>query len=196
MIPSLIIFASGGGSNAIAIHQHSLSSNAYQIACIISNKPDAAVLQYAAAQNIPSIVIDKKTFTDPLFLNTLAPFNASMLVLAGFLWKIPAYLIQAFPQQILNIHPSLLPMYGGKGMYGKYVHEAVLANGELQSGITIHVVNEEYDKGKILLQKSVGVSSDDTTESLAKKVLALEHAWYHVVIEEQLQTIKHPADQR
>jgi phosphoribosylglycinamide formyltransferase 1 len=161
----------------------------------VCNKPEAAVLQYAEAQNIPSIIIDKKTFNDPQFLQTLAPYNASMLVLAGFLWKIPSYLIDAFPQHIVNIHPSLLPMYGGEGMYGKHVHKAVLANGELQSGITIHVVNEEYDKGKILLQKSVGVSSDDTVESLAKKVLALEHAWYHVVIEEQLKAMKHPVNE-
>ena len=180
MIPAIILFASGTGSNAIAIHQHALVTQQFTVACIVSNKADAGILTYAQQHNIPTIIITKTNFNNTAFLQTIAPYNAKLLVLAGFLWLVPSYLIQAYT--IVNIHPSLLPKYGGAGMYGHFVHEAVVANGELQSGITIHLVNEQYDKGKILLQKSVAIQADDDAIAVAKKVLALEHNWYKIVI--------------
>jgi phosphoribosylglycinamide formyltransferase-1 len=122
-----------------------------------------------------------------LFLDTIDYFKPDLIVLAGFLWKIPLYLIKAYPQKIINIHPALLPKYGGKGMYGHFVHEAVLSNKEKESGISIHFVNEAYDEGTILLQKSIGINENDTAQSIADKVLTLEHQWYPKVIESLLE---------
>jgi phosphoribosylglycinamide formyltransferase 1 len=184
MNKAIIIFASGEGSNAIAIHQHALASKQYIVACIVSNKKEAGVLQYAALHHIPTIIINKKTFNDITFLESLACYNADLLVLAGFLWLVPSYLIAAYP--IVNIHPALLPKYGGAGMYGHYVHEAVVAAKETESGITIHLVNEHYDKGKVLLQKKINVLPKDTANDVAQKVLVLEHQWYKIVIENLL----------
>jgi phosphoribosylglycinamide formyltransferase 1 len=182
MIPSIIIFASGGGSNAIAIHEYAVQNNCYKIACIICNKPDAGILQYAIKHNIPTHIITKASFADNSFLQTIAPYNATLLVLAGFLWLIPPYLIAAYPDAIVNIHPSLLPKYGGAGMYGMRVHEAVVANGETESGITIHVVNEEYDKGKKLFQVATQIEPNDTAQDVAQKVLTCEHLYYKIII--------------
>jgi phosphoribosylglycinamide formyltransferase 1 len=185
MQPAIIIFASGTGSNAIAIHQHAMATQQFTIACIVSNKADAGILQYALQRNIPTIIISKQQFNSTDFLSQLQPYSAKLLVLAGFLWLVPSYLIQAYT--IVNIHPSLLPKYGGAGMYGQHVHEAVVANRELQTGITVHLVNEQYDDGKILLQKSVRIEADDDASIVAKKVLALEHDWYKIVISNLLE---------
>jgi phosphoribosylglycinamide formyltransferase 1 len=182
MIPSIIIFASGGGSNAIAIHEYAVQNNCYKIACIISNKPDAGILQYASTHGIPTHIISKASFADESFLQVLQPYNATLLVLAGFLWLIPQYLITAYPDAIVNIHPSLLPKYGGAGMYGMRVHEAVVANAETESGITIHLVNEEYDKGKKLFQVSTAIEPTDTPQDVAIKVLSCEHLYYKLII--------------
>ena len=130
----------------------------------------------------------KQIFNEEVFIDTLESYKPDLLVLAGFLWKIPDYMIMAFPNKIINIHPALLPKYGGKGMYGHFVHEAVIANHEKESGITIHFVNEHYDEGTVLLQKSIPVSIDDVPEELAKKVLKLEHEWYAKVIESLLKS--------
>jgi phosphoribosylglycinamide formyltransferase-1 len=180
---TILLFASGGGSNVKAILDYFKDKPSFHFPLIITNKKNAGVIDIAAAHGIDVLLIDKIVFDSPVFLDTLELYKPSLLVLGGFLWKIPDYLIKAFPNRIVNIHPSLLPQHGGKGMYGHHVHEAVLAQGDSESGITIHLVNEQYDKGTILLQKKVPVTSDDTPSSLAAKVLVLEHAWYSKVIE-------------
>ena len=129
------------------------------------------------------LLINKSVFQSDVFIDTIDYYQPNLLVLAGFLWKIPDYLIQGYPNKIINIHPSLLPKYGGKGMYGHHVHTAVVANNETESGITIHIVNEYYDEGVILMQKTVTVDIDETPQTLAAKVLKLEHAWYAKVID-------------
>jgi phosphoribosylglycinamide formyltransferase 1 len=189
MVPSIIIFASGGGSNAIAIHQYAIENNGYKVACIISNKPDAGILQYASQQNIPTHIITKASFADASFLQTIQKYNATLIVLAGFLWLIPPYLLQAYPNAIVNIHPSLLPKYGGAGMYGMRVHEAVVANSETESGITIHVVNEEYDKGRKLFQVATPIAPTDSAQDVASKVLSMEHIYYKHIIQLRLDEI-------
>jgi len=142
-------------------------------------------LQIAEKENIPFLVIEKeKFFSGDSYLNELTTRKIGFIVLAGFLWKIPEALIRAFPKRIINIHPALLPRYGGKGMYGSYVHEAVIGAQEKESGITIHYVDEHYDNGDIILQVTCPVLEDDTPESLARRIHALEHANYPVVIEE------------
>jgi phosphoribosylglycinamide formyltransferase-1 len=189
MNPSIILFASGNGSNAITIHQKGIATNTYKVTCIVCNNPKAGILQYAAMHNIPVEMITKKQFSEPAFLQIVQAYHASLLVLAGFLWMVPSYLIQAFENRIINIHPSLLPKYGGAGMYGMHVHEAVVAHKEAESGITIHLVNEEYDKGEILLQKKVDILPSDAASDVAKKVLALEHQWYWQVVVSQLEKL-------
>lgn len=151
---NIVILASGTGSNAQKIINHFRSSSFAHIALIVSNKPDAGVLQIARQENIPTDLIDRQSFyhTDD-FLLRLKALPADLIVLAGFLWKVPDNLLQAFPNQIINIHPALLPLYGGKGMYGMKVHQAVLAARDKESGITIHYTNEVYDEGEVILQK-------------------------------------------
>ncbi len=172
---NIVIFASGAGSNAQSIIDFFRGSEEVAIALIVSNKAQAGVLKIAQTEEIDSLLIDKKVINNESFLEILSDCKTDLIVLAGFLWKIPDYLIKAYENKIVNIHPSLLPKYGGKGMYGSHVHKAVIQNKEKESGITIHLVNEEYDKGKILLQEKVAVTQDDTTDSLAQKIHKLEH---------------------
>jgi phosphoribosylglycinamide formyltransferase-1 len=174
----IAVFASGAGSNAQKIIDYSLAMKncPFAVALILSNKPDAGVLKIAAAHNIPSLIIEKeKFFRGNAYTDELKAAGIDLIVLAGFLWKIPVSLISAFPQMIINIHPALLPKYGGKGMYGHFVHEAVIANKEKESGITIHYVDEMYDHGGIILQARCEVTDEDTPETLAKKIQQLEH---------------------
>jgi phosphoribosylglycinamide formyltransferase-1 len=180
---SLIIFASGKGSNAEAIIDYFKKTKQAVISLIVSNKVDAGVLDIARREHIPFLIIDKNSFKETLFLNQLQSYNPSLIVLAGFLWKLPASLIEAYPQRIINIHPALLPGYGGKGMYGNFVHEAVLAANEQESGITIHYVNEVYDSGNIILQARCLVNKNDSSSSLANKIHKLEHFFYPKTIE-------------
>lgn len=180
---NIVIFASGAGSNAQAIIDYFRENNQVNIALIVSNKSQAGVLNIAQNEEIDSVIIDKKIINDEKFLNILKDYKTDLIVLAGFLWKIPDYLISAFANRIVNIHPSLLPKYGGKGMYGAHVHQAVIENKETESGITIHLVNEEYDKGKILLQEKVNVEPNDTPDSLAEKIHKLEHKHFANTIE-------------
>jgi phosphoribosylglycinamide formyltransferase-1 len=182
MVKNVILFASGNGSNVAAILSHCKHIPDIHFPVIVTNNPKAGVIQLAKENGIDVLLINKAIFDSAVFLDTLERYKPSLLVLAGFLWRVPAYLIEAFPKQIINIHPALLPKYGGKGMYGHHVHEAVIANAEKQSGITIHMVNEEYDEGTILLQKTVDIAPTDTAQTLASKVLALEHEWYVQVI--------------
>lgn len=180
---SLIIFASGSGSNAAAIINHFKQTGNAQVQLIVCNKPDAGVIDIAQQHQIPYIIIDKETFYDNAFTNTLSSYGTDLIVLAGFLWKIPDNIIKAFPNKIVNIHPSLLPQYGGKGMFGKHVHEAVIAGGAQESGITIHMVNEHYDEGAHIVQAHCSVDKEDTAISLAHKIHQLEHYFFPRTIE-------------
>jgi formyltetrahydrofolate-dependent phosphoribosylglycinamide formyltransferase len=188
---NIAIFASGAGSNAQRIIEHFRNSPVARIALIVCNKKKAGVLQIAEKENIPSLVIEKeKFFSGNGYLDELASVKIGFIVLAGFLWKIPDALIRAFPKRIINIHPALLPGYGGKGMYGEHVHEAVIGAGEKESGITIHYVDEHYDNGDIILQVKCPVLDDDTPGSLAHRIHALEHANYPVVIEDLVRRLR------
>ena len=181
----LAIFASGTGSNAQKIIDHFRNHPVIKIAMIVCNKPEAGVLKIAAKENIRSLIIEKeKFFRGNGYVDELKQNKIDWIILAGFLWKIPDLLINAFPGKIINIHPALLPKYGGKGMYGQKVHEAVLANHEKESGITIHYVDNLYDHGKIIVQAKCPVLPDDTAENLAQKVHVLEYEYYPVTIEQ------------
>jgi phosphoribosylglycinamide formyltransferase-1 len=180
---SLILFASGKGSNARAVIRHFERTGTARVCMIVCNNPTAGVLDIAAEHNIPSRVIDRQTLNDAAFVAELQQLQPDLLVLAGFLWKMPDGLVAAFNNAIINIHPALLPRYGGKGMYGKHVHAAVLAAGDTESGITIHYVNEHYDEGNHILQAHCPVLPGDTPETLAGRVAALEHCYFPVTIE-------------
>ncbi len=179
----IAIFASGTGSNALKIIDHFRNHSSISIALVASNKPGAGVLDIAERKNIPSLIIEKERFfRGDGYVSELKRRNIQWIILAGFLWKIPTSLIQAFPGKIINIHPALLPKYGGKGMYGHFVHEAVIEAKEKESGITIHYVDEEFDHGKHILQLTCPVEDTDTPETLAKKIQVLEHKHYPEVI--------------
>ena len=180
----IAIFASGAGSNAAKIIEYFSTRNTIEVAVIVCNKPDAGVLKIAADHDIPTILIGKETFfRGDAYVAELKSLNIDFIVLAGFLWKIPQQLIAAYPNKMINIHPALLPKYGGKGMYGHFVHEAVVAAGEKESGITIHYVNEHYDEGATIFQSSFPVLPSDTPEDVAKKGQVLEHRDFPQVIE-------------
>ncbi len=184
---NIALFASGNGSNVQRIAEYFANSKTIKISLIISNKSDAYVLERAKNLGIDSLLIDRNMFYETDFvIKTLQNLHIDLIVLAGFLWLIPENLIDAFPEKIINIHPALLPKYGGKGMYGMHVHKAVVTNKELCSGITIHYVNSEYDEGAIILQEKCELSANDTPETVAGKVHALEYMYYPVVIEELL----------
>lgn len=180
---NVAIFASGAGSNAEKIIESSATTANWKVALIVCNKPGAGVLNIAAKNDIPSLLIEKERFFNgDSYLPLLKEHNIDFIALAGFLWKLPHGLIEAYPQKIINIHPALLPKFGGKGMYGHYVHEAVLAAGEKQSGITIHYVDGQYDHGQTIFRASCDVAENDTPETLAKKIHALEHVHYPAVL--------------
>ncbi len=182
---SIAIFASGNGSNAENIINFFSDNNDINIGLILSNKRNAYVLQRAEKHKIESIVVEaEKFFGKNYVLNILKSRQIDAIVLAGFLLLVPNDLVSAYYGKIINIHPALLPKYGGKGMYGMNVHKAVIANEEKQSGITIHEVNNEYDKGKIIFTASCNISADDNPESLAEKVHALEYKYFPQVIEQ------------
>jgi len=183
----IAVFASGTGSNAQKIIDHFNSADrSAEVVLIVCNNPKAGVLQIAEKENIPSLVIERKKFYEDGFLDELNKYKIDLIVLAGFMWKVPDKLIHAYQNKIINIHPALLPKYGGKNMYGNFVHEAVLKAGEKESGITIHYVDEIYDHGKILFQAKCKVDEGDTAETLAKKIHALEHEHYPQIIESLL----------
>ncbi|MEM9326847.1 MAG: phosphoribosylglycinamide formyltransferase [Bacteroidota bacterium] len=183
---NIAIFASGNGSNAENIIKFFRGSETACVTLVLSNKANAYVLQRAKALEVPTRVFGRESLKDGLVLSSLQEAQIDFIILAGFLWLLPASLIRAYPDQIINIHPSLLPKYGGKGMYGNKVHQAVIENGETESGITIHLVNEEYDKGKILLQARVDVNPEDTPDSLAMKIHQLEYQHFPEVIQKQV----------
>lgn len=180
---SLIIFASGKGSNAAVIINYFKKTGLAKVELIVSNKKDAGILDIAKNEHIPSVIVDKQSFQDPALVAQIQAHKPSLIVLAGFLWKIPEGLIAAFPGRIINIHPALLPKYGGKGMYGHHVHQAVIAAGEKASGITIHYVDETYDSGDTIVQASCTVSAEDDADSLAARIHKLEHFYFPRTIE-------------
>lgn len=180
----IAIFASGSGSNAENIARYFSNNTRISVKLILSNKPDAYVIERAKKMNIPALVFTRQEFYESdKVLQYLNENNIDWIVLAGFLWLIPVSLLEAYPKRIVNIHPALLPKYGGKGMYGKNVHQAVIDNRETESGITIHYVNQDYDKGNIIFQAGCKVNPSDTAESLAIKVHDLEYAFFPKVVE-------------
>lgn len=184
----IAIFASGGGSNAQKIAEYFANHPTAEVALIVSNKADAGVLKIADNMGIDTYVIpSKKEYIETQsLLQELYIYQIDFIVLAGFLWLIPSYLVDAFDKRIINIHPALLPKYGGKGMHGMHVHEAVVANNETETGITIHYVDGLYDNGEHILQAKVIVEPGDTSQTVQKKVLALEHEHLPKVIEQLL----------
>lgn len=187
----IAIFASGAGSNAQKIIDKFKNNRLIKVSLIVCNKYGAGVLSIANRENIPFLLIDKTHFLNAgAYVSELKKNKIDFIVLAGFLWKIPPALIKAFPNKIINIHPALLPKYGGKGMYGSRVHEAVLEAGEKESGITIHYVDELYDHGRVIFQSTCNISPTDTTETLAQKVHELEHMHYPRVVEEIIQNTR------
>jgi phosphoribosylglycinamide formyltransferase-1 len=182
---NIALFASGAGSNAQKIIEYFKGHNQIKVVLIVCNKPDAGVISIAKGAEIPVLPVEKeKFFRGNSYTDELKERGIGFIVLAGFLWKIPDALIKAFPGKIINIHPALLPNYGGKGMYGSKVHEAVIANKEKESGITIHYVDEQYDHGDIIFQARVPVETSDSPQTLAQKIHRLEHAFYPKIVEE------------
>ncbi|MEO8582828.1 MAG: phosphoribosylglycinamide formyltransferase [Flavitalea sp.] len=181
----IAIFASGAGSNAEKIIQYFKNHTSISIQLIVVNVPGAGVISIAEKENIPFVIIEKEQFFRGTgYLPELKKHKINFIVLAGFLWKIPEVLIGAYPSSIINIHPALLPNYGGKGMYGMNVHRAVIRAGDKKSGITIHYVDEQYDNGDVIFQEACSISDEDTPESLAAKIQALEHAYYPKIVEQ------------
>ena len=180
----IAIFASGSGSNAQKIMEHFKYSDEAEVALILTNNPDAYVIQRADNFEIPAHIFDRDEFykTDNV-VNILKNLNIDLIVLAGFLWLVPNNLLKAFPNQIINIHPALLPKYGGKGMYGDHVHKAVLANKEEEHGITIHFANEHFDEGEIIYQARFKVDPNDTLDIIKFKGQQLEHQYFPKIIE-------------
>jgi phosphoribosylglycinamide formyltransferase 1 len=179
----IAVFASGNGSNAQRLAEYFAVHGGPEIAAIYCNNPHAFVIERARNLNIPVFVFDRKTFyNSEQVLEDLEKLNVDWIILAGFLWLIPGYLLRAYEGKIINIHPALLPKYGGSGMYGVRVHEAVIASGDSESGISIHYVNEKYDEGQIIFQAKCPVEKNDTPETLAQKIHALEYAHFPVVV--------------
>ena len=180
---SILIFASGNGSNAENIITY-FRKKAIDINwMIITNNTNAGVIQRSIKMGVPFLVFNKKDFYENMFLKKISLINPKLIILAGFLLKIPENLIKKFEDKIINIHPSLLPKYGGKGMYGMHVHKEVIKNKEEQSGISIHYVNNQYDDGKIIFQKSTKITYPLTAEELAKKIHELEMKYFPEVVE-------------
>ena len=183
----IILFASGSGSNFKKICEYFKNDNTVSIELLISNNPKAKALQIAESFNIKTLVIDKQSFynSDKALMRVLK-INPSLIVLAGFLWKIPSVFIAKFTNKIINIHPALLPKFGGKGMYGMHVHNAVIINKEIESGITIHYVNENYDEGSIIFQKKIKILKSDDSLEISKRILKLEHEFFPIIIQKVL----------
>lgn len=186
----LIIFASGRGTNAKAIIDYFKKEGGAEVVLIVTNKADAGIVAVAQAEGIPHMLTSNKKLAEASAIDELKAYHPSLIVLAGFLLKIPSAIIEAFRERIVNIHPALLPKWGGQGMWGHHVHNAVIEAGELQSGITIHLVDEEYDHGATLLQARCPVLSDDVADTLAERIHKLEHFYYPRAIQFLLQELE------
>ncbi len=181
----IAVFASGSGTNAQNIAEFFKSSNEIKVACLLTNNPKAYVLERFKGKDVEALVFNRDEFYNSTKVpDYLADRNIDYIVLAGFLWLVPVNLIQAYSNKIINIHPALLPKFGGKGMYGMRVHKAVVEAGEVETGITIHYVNERYDEGNIIFQKNCTVSEKDSPEQVAEKVHQLEYECYPKIIED------------
>ena len=184
----LSIFVSGNGTNLQRIAEYFANNPEVEIANVVCNNPKAYSIERAKNLGIPLRMITKQDFNNEAFVKELQNLDIDLIVLTGFLWKVPKALIRAFPKRIVNIHPALLPKYGGKGFYGEHVHEAVVAAKEPYSGITVHYVNEIYDSGEIILQAQVALDEKETPDSLAAKIHHLEQAYFPVAIEYVLES--------
>jgi phosphoribosylglycinamide formyltransferase-1 len=185
---NIAVFASGTGTNAANIIQYFKQKNSAKVVLVVSNNAYAGVLKIAETNNINTLIIEKEFFfRGDAYLPELKKHQINFIVLAGFLWKIPSAIIKAYRNNIINIHPALLPKHGGKGMYGNFVHEAVLSAKEKESGITIHFVDEFYDNGKTIFQTTCPVYENDTTETLANRIHELEYKYFPKVIEGLIQ---------
>lgn len=178
----IVVFASGNGTNAEKIILHFKKSSQANVVGVFSNNPRAKVLQKAESHDVDIFVFDKQGLNEGFVLNELDKIQPDLIVLAGFLLKFPEHIINTYPNKVINVHPALLPKYGGKGMYGNFVHETVIANKETESGITIHYVNENYDEGAIIFQAKTTISSEDNPQTLAEKIHELEHKYFPEVI--------------
>ena len=181
----IVLFASGSGSNVENIANYFKNAN-LSIECVYCNNPDAFVFERCKKLDIPATLFNKEEFKNGTVLKQLENIQPDLIVLAGFLWLIPKDFVSAFPDKIINIHPALLPKFGGKGMYGMKVHEAVVENKESETGISIHFVNEHYDEGNIILQEKVAVTQQDSPEDVAKNIHELEYKFFPIAIEKLL----------
>ena len=186
MSKNIAIFASGSGSNAERIVEYFSNSTEINVKLFLCNNPQAGVVQRAERLNIPLVMFNRQQFKSGEVVDILKENEIDWVILAGFLWLVPQNVVEAFPNKIINIHPALLPKFGGKGMYGHFVHEAVVENKETESGITIHLVNEHYDEGAIIFQASYPVLPTDSPEDVAKKGQVLEHKHFPAVIEKAI----------
>ena len=187
----IVIFASGSGTNAQNVIQYFQQGEIAEVVLVLSNKKDAKVIERAKKLNVETLYFNKSELIDEKgVLQILKDINPDLIVLAGFLLKFPESILTYFHNRVINLHPALLPKYGGKGMYGHHVHQAVIENGEKETGITIHYVNENYDKGKIIFQRSTPLSDRDTPETVAEKIHQLEYEYFPKVIESVLQSIE------
>ena len=180
---NIAIFASGSGSNAERIVEYFTDSKQVNVKLFLCNNPKAGIIQRAERLQIPLMMFDRPMFKSGVVVKILQENQINWVILAGFLWLVPKNMVEAFPNRIINIHPALLPKFGGKGMYGYFVHEAVVENKETESGITIHFVNEHYDEGGVIFQASFPVLPTDSPEDVARKVQILEHKHFPKVIE-------------
>lgn len=187
---NIAIFGSGNGSNAQHISEYFANNNKVKISTFVANKKDAYIIERAKKLGIPCRIFNRNDF---YYTNNVVDYLKEMeidiIVLAGFLWLIPENILQAYPQRIINIHPALLPLYGGKGMYGMNVHQAVIDNKEVESGITIHFVNDKYDEGTTIFQAKCNITPKDTAETLAQKIHLLEYEHFPKTIENVINNI-------
>lgn len=181
---NIVVFASGSGSNALNLIRYFNAGNAARVLAVFSNKKDAGVIQKAKDNYVDVHVFGRSDFyQSDSVIREVASYKPDVIVLAGFLWLVPADFIEAFDGKIINLHPALLPKFGGKGMYGRHVHEAVLAAGEAETGISIHLVNREYDKGEIIYRDKFQIAPEDTVESIEQKIHALEYKGLPAAVE-------------
>lgn len=184
----LAIFASGSGTNAENLINYFKNSQLANITLVLTNNKNAKVLQRAKKHDIKTLAFSKKELYETDYIVEILKEKADFIILAGFLWRIPTSIIEVFPNRIVNIHPALLPKYGGKGMYGMRVHETIKENGEKESGITIHYVNERYDEGNIIFQKKIAIGSKDLPNDIATKIHKLEYKYFPIVVENLLKS--------
>lgn len=182
----ILLFASGTGSNVENIIQYFEKNQQINVVGVFTNNPNAKVLDKAEKYNVPTLIFNREELSQGFVLNKINEIQPDLIVLAGFLWKMPEDIVAAYTNKIINIHPALLPKYGGKGMYGMNVHNAILENKEKETGITIHFVNEHYDEGEFIFQQKVGIDDCTSAEEIAAKIHELEHLHFPQIIEKLL----------